>query len=38
MVGVCVGLGLIVLMGLVDIAEPLFVLVRRQREIEKAGW
>jgi hypothetical protein len=38
MVAVCIGLALIVLMGLADIAEPLFSVVRRQREIEKAGW
>jgi hypothetical protein len=38
MVAACLGLGLVVLMGLADIAEPLFSLVCRQREIEKAGW
>ena len=38
MVAACIGLGLIVLMGLADIAEPLFRYRERQRYLRAQGW
>jgi hypothetical protein len=38
MVAACIGLGLIVLMGLADIAEPLLRYRERQRYLREKGW